>query len=73
MARVPRGRHTARDPRTAHTQANIAPVIFFGEEARRNSNHFATAAEADAALIYNYPVTYTAPHDPSFEQCYYFD
>jgi hypothetical protein len=40
---------------------------------RRAVRTFATAAEESAALIYNYPAVYTAPTEPSFEQCYFFD
>jgi gamma-glutamyl hydrolase len=43
------------------------------QEARKNGHKFATAAEESAALIYNYPVTYTGPNNGDFVQTYYFN
>ncbi|CAL1686453.1 unnamed protein product [Lasius platythorax] len=45
---------------------------FFVNEARKNSHEFATEQEAKQSLIYNYPVTYTALENSTFQQCYMF-
>ncbi|XP_011874353.1 PREDICTED: gamma-glutamyl hydrolase-like [Vollenhovia emeryi] len=45
---------------------------FFVNEARKNSNEFTTRQEEMQSLIYNYPVTYTALQNSSFQQCYMF-
>lgn len=45
--------------------------IFF--TARKNSHKFATEQEAKQSLIYNYPVTYTALQNSTFQQCYMFE
>jgi len=44
--------------------------IFF--TARKNLHEFATEQEAKQSLIYNYPVTYTALQNSTFQQCYMF-
>jgi len=44
-------------------------ATFFVEQARKNSNKFATPADEDKALIYNYPATKTSG---SFVQEYFF-
>ena len=54
-------------------KANLFFARFFVNEARKNSNSFATPAEEQEALIYNYQPVYTFPHVTSFEQCYFFD
>ncbi len=53
--------------------ANSWPIRFFVSEARRNNRTFPTAAAEQAALIYNFPVTYTGPVVLDFEQCYFFN
>ncbi|GAB1869985.1 folate gamma-glutamyl hydrolase [Camponotus japonicus] len=45
---------------------------FFVDEARKNLHEFATEQEAKQSLIYNYPVTYTALQNSTFQQCYMF-
>lgn len=45
---------------------------FFVNEVRKNSHEFRTKREEERSLIYNYPVTYTAPQNSSFQQCYMF-
>ncbi|XP_011643058.1 gamma-glutamyl hydrolase-like isoform X2 [Pogonomyrmex barbatus] len=45
---------------------------FFINEARKNSHEFRTKEEEEQRLIYNYPVTYTAPQNSTYEQCYMF-
>jgi len=40
--------------------------------ARKNSHEFRTKQEEEQSLIYNYPVTYTALKNSSFQQCYMF-
>lgn len=40
--------------------------------ARKNSHEFRTKQEEKQSLIYNYPVTYTALQNSSFQQCYMF-
>ncbi|XP_032669368.1 chitobiosyldiphosphodolichol beta-mannosyltransferase-like [Odontomachus brunneus] len=45
---------------------------FFINEARKNSHIFSTPQEEEQSLIYNYPVTYTAPHGSAYLQCYMF-
>ncbi|XP_025152457.1 chitobiosyldiphosphodolichol beta-mannosyltransferase isoform X2 [Harpegnathos saltator] len=45
---------------------------FFINEARRNSHRFSTPQEEERSLIYNYPVTYTAPQGSTYLQCYMF-
>jgi len=40
--------------------------------ARKNSHKFKTKQEEEQSLIYNYPVTYTALKNSSFQQCYMF-
>ncbi|KAL0107080.1 hypothetical protein PUN28_015548 [Cardiocondyla obscurior] len=45
---------------------------FFVNEARKNSHEFRTKEEEKQSLIYNYPITYTALQNSSFEQCYMF-
>lgn len=45
---------------------------FFVNEARKNSHEFGTKQEEEQSLIYNYPVTYTALQNSSFQQCYMF-
>ncbi|XP_006812070.2 gamma-glutamyl hydrolase-like, partial [Saccoglossus kowalevskii] len=44
---------------------------FFVNEARKSSHKFKNATEEAAALIYNFPVVYTAGNT-SYEQCYFF-
>lgn len=39
---------------------------------RKNSHEFRTKEEEEQSLIYNYPVTYTAQQNSSFQQCYLF-
>jgi len=53
--------------------ANHWLALLFVNQTRSNLRSFATADEESAALIYNYPAVYTAPTEPSFEQCYFFD
>lgn len=45
--------------------------IFF-RTARKNSHEFRTKEEELHSLIYNYPVTYTALQNSSFQQSYMF-
>lgn len=45
---------------------------FFVNEARKNSHEFTTEQEAKQSLIYNYPVTYTALQNSTYQQCYMF-
>lgn len=45
---------------------------FFINEARKNSHRFKTTQEEELSLIYNYPITYTAPQGSSYLQCYMF-
>lgn len=40
--------------------------------ARKNSHAFRTKQEEEQSLIYNYPVTYTALQNSTFQQCYMF-
>ncbi|XP_018373860.1 PREDICTED: gamma-glutamyl hydrolase A-like [Trachymyrmex cornetzi] len=44
---------------------------FFVNEVRKNLNEF-RKQEEEQSLIYNYPVTYTALQNSSFQQCYMF-
>ncbi|KAG5305805.1 GGHB hydrolase, partial [Pseudoatta argentina] len=44
---------------------------FFVNEARKNFNEF-RKQEEQQSLIYNYPITYTALQNSSFQQCYMF-
>jgi len=44
----------ATDHSVESVYANSWPALFFGGEARKNSRRFASEAEEDAALIYNY-------------------
>ncbi|XP_068130695.1 gamma-glutamyl hydrolase-like isoform X2 [Hyperolius riggenbachi] len=44
---------------------------FLVNEARKNPNHFTNAAEEESALIYNFPLTYTA-NISGYEQAYFF-
>eukprot|EP01156_Anaeramoeba_ignava_P016015 Anaeramoba_ignava/a617636_21.p1 GENE.a617636_21~~a617636_21.p1 ORF type:complete len:178 (+),score=62.89 a617636_21:424-957(+) len=46
---------------------------FFVSESRKNSQHFANQTDEANALIYNFPIIYTAKDEPSFEQCYFFE
>jgi len=53
------------------------PIFVFGIKwifftARKNLHEFATEQEAKQSLIYNYPVTYTALQNSTFQQCYMF-
>ncbi|XP_014472570.1 PREDICTED: chitobiosyldiphosphodolichol beta-mannosyltransferase-like [Dinoponera quadriceps] len=45
---------------------------FFINEARRNTHRFSSPQEEEQSLMYNYPVTYTAPQGSAFLQCYMF-
>ncbi|XP_044134979.1 gamma-glutamyl hydrolase-like [Bufo gargarizans] len=45
---------------------------FFVDEARKNANRFSNPKEEELALIYNWPVTYTA-NISGYEQAYFFD
>lgn len=44
----------ATDHSIESIHANSWPALFFGGEVRKNDRHFASEAEEDAALIYNY-------------------
>jgi len=46
---------------------------FFVSEARKSKHQFPSRAAELAALIYNYPVTFTGPKDSDFTQTYFFD
>lgn len=53
------------------------PIFVFGIKwifftARKNLHEFATEQKAKQSLIYNYPVTYTALQNSTFQQCYMF-
>lgn len=45
---------------------------FFVNQCRMNGNRFSGVEEENEALIYNYPVTFTARLNSSFEQTYLF-
>ncbi|XP_008214312.2 chitobiosyldiphosphodolichol beta-mannosyltransferase isoform X2 [Nasonia vitripennis] len=45
---------------------------FFVNEARKNHHAFPSAGEENAALIYNYPATFTGMKGSSYLQCYMF-
>lgn len=45
---------------------------FFVNEARKNANHFSDPKEEESAVIYNWPLTYTA-NISGYEQVYFFD
>jgi len=45
---------------------------FFVSEARKSEHKFASSQDLSAALIYNYPATYTAHIIADFDQCYVF-
>lgn len=45
---------------------------FFVDECRMNANRFSTVEAENQALIYNFPITFTARHNLSIEQAYFF-
>ncbi|XP_077263474.1 gamma-glutamyl hydrolase A-like [Temnothorax americanus] len=57
---------------TSATVASQYFANFFVNETRKNSHEFTTKEEEERSLIYNYPVTYTALWNSSFQQCYMF-
>eukprot|EP00808_Paulinella_micropora_P016399 g17095.t1 len=51
-------------------KAGAFPAAFFVEEARKSQHKFPSAAAEAAALIWNWPVTYTGNSSPDFVQEY---
>jgi gamma-glutamyl hydrolase len=47
-------------------------ALQFVNQTRSNTRSFPSPEAEEAALIYNYSPVFTAPTDPSFEQCYFF-
>jgi len=60
------------DHSTDSVKANEYIADFFLSEARKSNHKFSTPQAEYSALIYNYPVTYSASFDSSFTEMYFF-
>lgn len=65
-----------RNRNISHTDNAITAAQYFANffvnECRKNRNHFENVGEENRHLVYNFPVTFTAPINSTFEQSYLF-